>query len=327
MIVIVNNATIRFGCYAMDTIPTPIDDRLPSPGAREERPAIRPGSRIPGPRRREVRRGFAHTHPGGEPVTVDSDSFPHAEGPDERDAAAELRDRGAERRDARARLQDASAGPDTSMEEILGRASRDRARAAADRARASDDRARAALDRREAARDRSEALELRAEAARNLKLAATDGLTGTWTRKFGLEAIRREVDRAHRTGQGIVLAFIDVDGLKRVNDVHGHAHGDALLAAVGETLRAGVRPYDVIVRYGGDEFLALMSDTSLDAARSRFAEIAVTLAAGGADRAFSVGLADAHGGETLELLIERADADLLVRRRARRGSELGPQAP
>ncbi len=251
-------------------------------------------------------------------MTSASDSFPREDGPDARDAAAEKRDRGAERRDALAHMQDASIDPNTSVDLILRRAACDRVRAAADRARASEDRARASIDRREAARDRSEALALRAEAAANLKLAATDGLTGTWTRRFGLEAATREVDRANRTGQGAVLAFIDVDGLKRVNDLQGHAHGDALLAAVGETLRGGLRPYDVVVRYGGDEFLALMADTSLDAARSRFQQIAVTLAAGGGERSFSVGIAAARAGETLELLIERADADLLVRRRARR---------
>jgi diguanylate cyclase (GGDEF)-like protein len=253
-------------------------------------------------------------------VTVTADSLPHEDGPDERDAAAEKRDRGAERRDALAYLQDASIDPSTSIDLVLQRAARERVRAAADRARASEDRARASIDRRDAARDRSEALALRAEAAHNLKLAATDGLTGTWTRKFGLEAAAREVERAHRTGQGAVLAFVDVDGLKRVNDLQGHARGDALLAAVGETLRAGLRPYDVVVRYGGDEFLALMADTSLDAARSRFGQIAVTLAAGGTARSFSVGIAEACAGETLELLIERADADLFVRRRARRAN-------
>jgi diguanylate cyclase (GGDEF)-like protein len=204
------------------------------------------------------------------------------------------------------------------LEEMLMRAERDRARAAADRARASDDRARASMDRREAARDRGEALAIRAEAESNLRLAATDALTGAWTRRAGLEAAARELERAHRTGQRLVVGFADVDGLKRVNDEHGHQAGDELLTAVGETIRTGLRPYDVVVRYGGDEFVAVLADIGRDEARARFREIAVTLAAGKADRSFSLGLAEAAPDETLELLIARADSDLLAIRRLRR---------
>ena len=63
----------------------------------------------------------------------------------------------------------------------------------------------------------------------------------------------RELGRARRTGATLAVAFGDVDGLKRINDTQGHLAGDALLRLVGETLRANLRPYDVIVRYGGDE--------------------------------------------------------------------------
>jgi diguanylate cyclase (GGDEF)-like protein len=243
------------------------------------------------------------------------DALEHESNGDERDQAAERRDRGAEQRDALARLLDASDDPLATIEAILSRAERDRGRAASDRARASDDRARASVDRREAARDRREALVLRAEAASNLKLAATDGLTGVWTRTFGLDAAAREVERAQRTGQRVVVAFIDVDGLKRVNDRHGHQEGDALLRAVGQTLLAGLRPYDVIVRFGGDEFLGVLPDIAVAEARMRLAEIAVTLAAGNAERTFSVGLAAAGRGETLDALVARADRELLATRR------------
>jgi len=75
-----------------------------------------------------------------------------------------------------------------------------------------------------------------------------------------------------------LLAFIDVDGLKAVNDSQGHAAGDALLRAVVESLRAHVRPYDVIVRYGGDEFICVMPDLSEVDARARFLSIRDALA-------------------------------------------------
>ena len=203
-----------------------------------------------------------------------------------------------------------------SREDILLRAERDRARAAADRAKAADDRARAAADREQAARERAEALQDRAESADNLKLATTDELTGALTRRFGLEEVSRELERARRTGATLVLAFVDVDGLKQVNDSQGHLAGDALLRLVGETLRANVRPYDVIVRYGGDELVCAMPNLSAREARARFEPIAAALTAIDAEHSVTVGLAEADPADSLQVLIARADADLLQARRS-----------
>src|SRR5438067_6464486 len=234
----------------------------------------------------------------------------------DRDRAAELRDRGAEGRDALARPHDLQDDSDASREDILLRAERDRARAAADRAKAADDRARAAADREQAARECAEALRVRAESADNLKLAITDQLTGALTRRFGLEEVSRELERSHRTGATLVLAFVDVDGLKQVNDSQGHLAGDALLRLVGETLRANVRPYDVIVRYGGDELVCAMPNLSAREARARFEPIAAALTAIDAEHSVTVGLAEAEPVDSLQDLIARADADLLQARRS-----------
>jgi diguanylate cyclase (GGDEF)-like protein len=233
----------------------------------------------------------------------------------DRDRDAELRDRGADGRDALARLHDLQDDADASREDILLRAERDRARAAADRAKAADDRARAAADRQEAARERAEARRDRTESADNLKLATTDELTGAWTRKLGLEEVSRELERAHRTGAGLVLAFLDVDGLKAVNDSQGHLAGDALLRLLGATLRANVRPYDVIVRYGGDELLCAMSNLGVPEARARFEKIATAFGAADPDHSITFGLAEARPAEGLRELIARADADFLQARR------------
>jgi diguanylate cyclase (GGDEF)-like protein len=235
---------------------------------------------------------------------------------EDRDRAAALRDRGAEGRDALARLHDLQDDADASREDILLRAKRDRARAAADRAKAADDRRRAAADREEAARERAEALRNRAESADSLKLATTDELTGAWTRKFGLDEVSRELERAHRTGATLVLAFVDVDGLKQVNDSRGHLAGDALLQLVGETLRANVRPYDVIVRYGGDELVCAMPNLTGPEARARFETIAAALKAIDAEHSVTFGLAEAEPADSLQELIARADADLLEARRS-----------
>src|SRR5436190_9987653 len=232
----------------------------------------------------------------------------------DRDRAAELRDRGAEGRDSLARLHDLQDDAEASREDILLRDARDRARAAADRAKAADDRARAAADRAEAAGERAEALWDRTESADNLKLATTDELTGAFTRRFGLEEVSRELERAHRTGAGLVLAFVDVDGLKVVNDSQGHLAGDALLRLLGETLRANVRPYDVIVRYGGDELLCAMPNLGVHEARARFEKIAAVLAAADADHSITFGLAEAEPADSLQELIARADADFLEAR-------------
>ena len=239
---------------------------------------------------------------------------------EERDRAAALRDRGAAGRDELARLHDLEDDENASREDILSRSRRDRARAAADRAKAADDRHRAATDRQEAAHERTDALEHQTEAADDLKFAATDELTGAWTRRFGLDEVSRELERARRTGASLVLAFIDVDGLKELNDSQGHLAGDTLLQLLGQTLRANVRPYDVIVRYGGDELICAMPNLSTSQARARFERIAALLTAADAKHSVTFGLAEAERAESLQELIARADADLLQARRSGRGS-------
>ena len=239
---------------------------------------------------------------------------------EERDRAAALRDRGATGRDELARLHDLEDDENASREDILSRSRRDRARAAADRAKAADDRARAAADRREAAHERAEAFRQRTEAADDLKFAATDALTGAWTRGLGLEEVSRELERAHRTGASLVLAFIDINGLKQLNDSQGHLAGDSLLQFLGETLRANVRPYDVIVRYGGDELICAMANLSAPEARARFEKIAALLTAADAKHSVTFGLAKAEPADTLQELLARADADLLHARHSGRAN-------
>ena len=234
---------------------------------------------------------------------------------EDRDHAAVLRDRGAEARDAVARLHDEESDANASLNDIVVRAERDRARAAADRAKAANDRARAAADRNEAAREREEAVQQRSESADDLKRLTTDELTGARTRMFGLEEVSRELDRAHRVRGKLVLAFVDVDGLKQVNDNDGHLAGDALLKLVGETLRASVRPYDLVVRYGGDEFVCAMSNVSGREARARFEEIASALTAFNPEHSIAFGIAEVDSGDSLQELLARADADLLEARR------------
>ena len=206
-----------------------------------------------------------------------------------------------------------------SDENVLLRAERDRSIAATDRARAASDRARAAADRDEATREREAAFLAKAEARHDLLLAATDELTGAFTRKFGLENISREIERARRTDDGLTLAFLDVDGLKEVNDTSGHSDGDRLLRCVVDTVRANVRAYDVIVRYGGDEFLCALPQLRRSIAQERMEKIAAALAVADAEHSIAYGLAEYGPADGIDELIGRADTELLEAKRRHKG--------
>ena len=107
---------------------------------------------------------------------------------------------------------------------------------------------------------------LRAEAAL-IRLAATDPLTGLSNRRVLDRRLDEEWRRARRTGQPISALFIDIDHFKQFNDVHGHADGDAALAAVADCISSAVRrSVDVVARYGGEEFAAILPDTSAEGA-------------------------------------------------------------
>jgi diguanylate cyclase (GGDEF)-like protein len=203
-------------------------------------------------------------------------------------------------------------GRGRSRASVVDAAERARAEEAAERARAE-----AAADREAAARDRAEAERLRSEAAAMLAAAATDELTGVWSRRFGLEEIEREVSRAQRERTSLTLAFVDVDKLKQVNDMHGHQAGDELLALIAQVVRAHLRPYDTVVRYGGDEFVCAAPNMSAQEARQRFDSIARVLRLIDPEHSISFGVAEARDGESLHRLIIRADADLLGARASR----------
>jgi diguanylate cyclase (GGDEF)-like protein len=128
---------------------------------------------------------------------------------------------------------------------------------------------------------------------------------------MGLGTIQRELDRTRRTGERLFLAFVDVDGLKRVNDERGHAAGDELLRAVASSIMRYLRSYDVIVRVGGDEFVCSLSAEDEAAVRSRFDEIAAHLAAGMEGATFTVGFAESRPDDSLDELIARADTAMI----------------
>jgi diguanylate cyclase (GGDEF)-like protein len=200
-------------------------------------------------------------------------------------------------------------------------AARDRRRAVYERARATSDRADAAAERAAAteermlsAYDRFVAARERAEAARDRAASHIDELTHVRRRGAGMEQLVQEIDRARRRSGRLVVAFVDVDGLKRVNDTRGHIAGDALLLAVADCLGSCLRSYDLIMRYGGDEFVCVLPDADAATVRRRFASVTNALAAGPTRGSITVGFAVLLETDSAEDLIRRADACLLEAR-------------
>jgi diguanylate cyclase (GGDEF)-like protein len=263
----------------------------------------------------------------------------------QRDAVAHLRDLSAMARDRAANARDAAmAQIDAGSEqqegtraltgiELVARAAEQRRRAAQLRARAANHRALAAEDRSAAARDRELAASQRRQAlldrealAAEVDRAAIDGLTSARTRTAGLRELDNELDRARRSGSALVVAYLDVVGLKKVNDTIGHSAGDALLKRVVASIKAHVRPYDLVIRVGGDEFLCVMSNLNLEDARKRFHAIATAVNQASQPGEIRVGFAQLlNADESTTALIARADGELIRMRRSRGEESARPE--
>jgi diguanylate cyclase (GGDEF)-like protein len=153
--------------------------------------------------------------------------------------------------------------------------------------------------------------------------AAHDPLTGLWNRGAILDLLKREVSRRQRNGDPLGVIMSDIDYFKKINDTHGHLVGDAVLREVTRRLAAGVRPYDVVGRYGGEEFLIVFpgcgaANLIVGAERLRhcIADQPVETSVGPIPVTLSLGLASVEQGEkeTLdcEAFLRTADEALYV---------------
>lgn len=151
--------------------------------------------------------------------------------------------------------------------------------------------------------------------ARLAEQVAFDELTGVARRAAGMAALRTEIARARRAGTPLSVAFVDVDGLKAVNDANGHEAGDRLLQAVAQVLVGRLRGSDVVFRFGGDEFVVVLPATSTAVAEGLIEDVRAQAEKSGVG--FSFGVGTLVPGESAEDLLTRADAAQYEDKRAR----------
>jgi len=170
---------------------------------------------------------------------------------------------------------------------------------------------------------------LRAANEENRRLSITDPLTGVYNRRYLMEQLPREIDRAARYGRQLAAVMCDVDFFKKINDTHGHLTGDEVLKWFGSTLKAGVRSSDWIARYGGEEFVIVLPETNVANAalaaehlRKKIAELPFEASGQELTVSASFGVSGWRDkvpqGATLDSLMARCDAGVYASKAAGR---------
>ncbi len=159
-------------------------------------------------------------------------------------------------------------------------------------------------------------------------LAMQDPLTGLSNRRRFLAAARRELELSVRHRQPLAMMMLDVDHFKLINDVHGHAVGDRVLVEIARRCSASLRTTDLLARWGGEEFIALLPNTPVEQARQLAERIRESISATAQVQigerkvrvTVSVGAAGASAGEDpgLEQLLQLADQELYKAKRGGR---------
>lgn len=163
---------------------------------------------------------------------------------------------------------------------------------------------------------------LRLEQIRLQKLASTDSLTGLANRRYFFQIAVREIERIRRTGSKACLAMLDIDHFKKLNDSFGHSAGDKALYQIVHTISSLIRPYDLVGRYGGDEFIFLFPETGVDVTymilerlRDSIEQAHITVGQGDTYITVSIGLTEIDtsldsSDSALDYAIARADEAL-----------------
>lgn len=174
----------------------------------------------------------------------------------------------------------------------------------------------------------SEKKALQEAADRVSQIMTRDALTGLYNRQYMQVLLERECVRHQRCGRSFSVALIDLDHFKRVNDTHGHAAGDEVLIGFAQAAKAHLRDSDVLCRWGGEEFLALLVGADPGAngvqamARMRAALADMRLCPDVPDLrvTFSAGVAEHLNGEPIDKTLQRADEALYAAKAAGRDS-------
>ena len=164
---------------------------------------------------------------------------------------------------------------------------------------------------------------LEAELAAARCAATTDPLTGALNRRGFAAVCEGELGRARRKGQALALAHLDLDEFKQINDRYGHGVGDLALQHLVRSLASGMRPGDVLCRFGGEEFVILLPETGLDEAVATLCRHLSDLAAAPVPGTtctltFSAGVVCVQPEESVEAALQRADAATYTAKRGGR---------
>jgi diguanylate cyclase (GGDEF)-like protein len=160
-------------------------------------------------------------------------------------------------------------------------------------------------------------VELKAAYRRIEELAEVDELTGAFNRRCIMRMLEEEISRAHRLNAPCAIALIDLDWFKRINDAYGHPTGDEVLRTFAITMFANVRAIDRFGRYGGEEFLLVLPDTTqqsavgmLDRLRAIIAELEWSAFSAGMSVTMSAGVTVLRAKENSDNVLARADSAL-----------------
>lgn len=169
----------------------------------------------------------------------------------------------------------------------------------------------------------SDALRIKTTAMENL--ARIDDLTGLYNRRYTLELMKIEHERFVRNGNPFVLAIMDLDYFKQINDTYGHQAGDYVIKSVSAIMKDCIRPYDVLTRWGGEEFILLLPETQLSDALNVCKRINDKISLSqllydgtSIDVSITIGLAESNPLLSLDMLIKRADEALYRGKKAGR---------
>ena len=146
------------------------------------------------------------------------------------------------------------------------------------------------------------------------RIATRDELTGTANRRFMQEQMRQEFQRSSRSGTPVMVAMLDIDYFKRVNDTYGHQAGDRSLQMFAQVVQNSLRSTDLLARWGGEEFLVLLPDTDfsygmacLERVRTQVAETMVAFGSVEIQFTVSIGVTQYLEGDSIESTVDRAD--------------------